>query len=61
MKTVTFTFPNYESLWQFTDKTKAINIHIKPTKNIISGQFMQQDIEVALQEFNATQVQQYQQ
>jgi hypothetical protein len=57
MKKVTFMFPSYDSLWLFKEKTKAFNVRIEPKKNTISGMFQQQEIEMAVQQFNATQVQ----
>jgi hypothetical protein len=58
MKKVTLSFPSYNSLWLFKDQTKAINIRIEPKKNLISGLFQQQEVEMALQQYNANTVQQ---
>ena len=58
MKKVTFTFPSYDSLWMFKDKTKAINVKVVPKKNLMSGLFQKQEIELALQEFKATTIEQ---
>jgi len=56
MKKVTFTFPTNDSMWIFKDKTKAINVKVVPKKNLMSGLFQKQEIELALQEFKATTV-----
>ena len=53
MKKVTFTFPTYDSLWIFKDRTKAINVKVIPKKNLMSGLIQKQEIELALQEFKA--------
>lgn len=53
MEKVTFSFPNYDSLWSFKDKTKAINVVVVPKKNLISGVFPKQDVELAISQFNA--------
>lgn len=53
MKKETLTFPDYESLWNFKEKTKAINIRIEPGKNRITGLFDSSEIEMALNEFQA--------
>lgn len=58
MEKVTFTFPSYDSLWSFKDKAKAINIKITPKKNIISGVFQQQDVELAINEYHAVTISQ---
>lgn len=58
MEKVTFTFPSYDSLWLFKDKTKAINIKITPKKNSISGIFGKQDVELAVNQFHAVQMNQ---
>jgi hypothetical protein len=57
MKKVTFEFPDYDSLWSFKEKTNAVNISIVPRRNILSGVFQQQDVELALQHFKATTIQ----
>ena len=58
MKKVSFTFPSYESLWTFKEQTKAINVRVEPKKNTISGLFLQQEIEMATQQYKATPVSQ---
>lgn len=55
MKKRTLTFPSYDSLWSFRDQTKAINIRIKPKDRLISGLFNAQEIEMAVQKFQALQ------
>jgi len=47
MKKVTLVFPSYGSLWLFKDKSKAVNVHVVPKKNLISGLFQQQEIDLA--------------
>jgi hypothetical protein len=56
MQKVTFTFPTYDSLWLFKEKTKAINVKVVPKKNLISGLFQAQEIEMAKQQFQAVAV-----
>ena len=56
MKKITLVFPTYDSLWLFKEKTNAINIRVKPRRNIISGLFEQQEIELAIQQFSANKV-----
>jgi len=51
-----FTFPDYQALWQFMEKAKAIHIRIEPRRNRVSGQFGEQDIDIAVQQFQAKQV-----
>ena len=53
METITFTFPSYDSLWSFKDKSKAINVKISPKMNTISGLFEKHEIEIAVNSFNA--------
>jgi hypothetical protein len=53
MQKITFTFPTYDSMWLFKEKTKAINVKIVPKKNLISGLFHVQEIEMAKQQFKA--------
>jgi hypothetical protein len=53
MQKSTFAFPDYESLWLFKNQTQAINVAISPRKNMISGLFPQQDVELAVKKFNA--------
>lgn len=55
MKKVSFKFPDYNSLWLFKAKTKAINIRVEPKKNMITGLFEPEEIEMALEEFHAVQ------
>ena len=55
MKKASFKFPDYNSLWLFKAKTKAINVRVEPKKNIITGLFDQEEIEMALEEFHAVQ------
>lgn len=58
MQKITFAFPDHNSLWQFKNQTQAINVTITPKKNIISGLFLQQDVELAVHTFNAVTVEQ---
>lgn len=53
MQKFTFAFPDPISLWQFKSQVQAINVTITPKKNIISGLFPQQDVELALNTFKA--------
>jgi hypothetical protein len=53
MKKATFIFPTYESLWQFKDNTKAINVKVEPKKHTISGLFYPQEIEMAITTYKA--------
>jgi hypothetical protein len=53
MQKSTFAFPDYDSLWLFKNQTQAINVAISPRKNMISGIFPQQDVELAVKKFNA--------
>lgn len=53
MKKVSFTFPDYDSLWTFKEKAKAINIRIKPRKHLISGLFDTKEIDMAVNDFRA--------
>lgn len=53
MQKSTFAFPDYESLWMFKNQTQAINVAISPKKYMISGLFPQQDVELAVNKFNA--------
>jgi len=57
MKKVTLAFPSYELLWTFKEKTKAINVTVKPRNNLMSGLFQPQEIEMATKEFKANTVQ----
>ena len=52
-KKLSFKFPDYNSLWLFKAKTKAINVRVEPRKNIITGLFDQDEIEMAVKEFSA--------
>jgi hypothetical protein len=54
-KKLSLKFPDYNSLWLFKAKTKAINVRIEPRKNIITGLFEPAEIEMAVKEFNAVQ------
>jgi len=54
MKRITFVFPTYDSMWQFKDKSKAINVEIIPKKNTISGLFDNDEIELAVKTFQAS-------
>lgn len=56
MDKISFTFPDYDSLWQFKNQTQAINVTITPKKNRISGLFHQNDVELAVNKFNAVSV-----
>ena len=53
MKKVTLSFPDYDSMWSFRNKSTAINVRIEPRKNIISGLFSKEELDVALNEFKA--------
>ena len=53
MKKFSFTFPTYESLWQFKDQSKAINISIIPKQHTISGLFCNEEVDIAVKQFNA--------
>lgn len=56
MERITISFPDQDSLWQFKNQTQAINVAITPKKNMISGLFQQQDVELAVNQFNAVTV-----
>ena len=58
MQKITFAFPDYDSLWVFKNQTQAINVAISPKKNIISGLFLTQDVELAVGKFNAVTINQ---
>jgi hypothetical protein len=58
MKKVTLTFPTYDSLWLFKEKTKAIHIRIEPKKHTMSGLFQQQEVQLAVEQFHASPMQQ---
>jgi len=53
MKKVSFSFPNYNSIWSFKDKTKAINVRVEPKKKVISGLFYPEEIEMAMKQYQA--------
>lgn len=52
-KKLSLKFPDYNSMWLFKAKTKAINVSVEPRRNIITGLFEAGDIEMAVKEFNA--------
>lgn len=52
-KKLSLKFPDYNSLWLFKAKTKAINVRVEPKKNTITGLFEPGEIEMAVKEFNA--------
>lgn len=52
----TLSFPSYQLLWLFKEQTQAINIHIEPKKNTITGLFAQNDIDKAIEQFHAVTV-----
>ena len=54
MKKVSFTFPDYNSIWSFKEKTKAINVRVEPKRNVVTGLFHPLEIEMAVKEFRAT-------
>jgi len=56
MHKVTLTFPNPDSLWLFKDKSKAINVAVAPRKNTITGLFSSEEVDIAVKEFQATQI-----
>jgi hypothetical protein len=37
----------------FKEKTKAINVRVEPKKHVMSGLFRQEEIEMAVQQFQA--------
>lgn len=53
MKKTTFTFPDYSSMWSFKEKTSAINVRIETRKNRITGLFNANEMDLALNEFQA--------
>lgn len=53
MKKASFTFPTYSSIWSFKEKTKAINVRVDPRKHVISGLFRQEEIEMAVKQYQA--------
>ena len=53
MKKASFTFPNYSSMWTFKEKTSAINVRVEPKKHLMSGLFRQEEIEMAVKQFQA--------
>lgn len=53
MQKVSFQFPNYQSLWLFKERTRAINVRVEPKNNRITGLFGQDEIDMAVKEFNA--------
>jgi hypothetical protein len=55
MKKVSFKFPDYRSLWLFKEKTKAINVRIKPREHMITGLFNTTEIEMAVKDYKAVQ------
>jgi len=48
MNKVTLTFPDYESLWLFKEKTKTVNISMEPKKKTIHGPFNLKEVEMAV-------------
>jgi hypothetical protein len=53
MKKISFTFPTYESMWQFRDRSKAINVSMVPKQHTITGLFSNEEVDVAINEFHA--------
>ena len=53
MKKFSFTFPTYESLWQFKDQSQAINISIIPKLHTITGLFCSEEADLAIKQFHA--------
>jgi len=53
MKKAIFTFPSYNSLWMFKDKTKAIHIRVEPKKHVMSGLFRPEEIDLAVRQYQA--------
>ena len=53
MQKVTLTFPDPNSLWSFKDKSKAVNVAVAPRKNIMTGPFSSEEIDMAVKEFQA--------
>jgi len=57
MQKLTFSFPSYDSMWLFKEQSKAINVRIEPKKNLMTGLFVKQEIDLALQQYKATTIQ----
>jgi hypothetical protein len=55
MQKVTLTFPNPDSLWLFKERSKAINVAVAPAKNMMTGLFSSEEINIALTQFEAVQ------
>jgi len=53
MKKISFTFPTYEALWQFKDQSKAVNVSISPKHHTITGRFCNEEVDLAIKEFQA--------
>ena len=53
MKKISFTFPTYEAMWEFRERSKAINVSMIPRQYSITGLFCNEEVDVALNEFNA--------
>ena len=53
MKKASFTFPTYSLMWTFKEKTNAINIRVEPKKHVMSGLFRQEEIEMAVKQYQA--------
>jgi len=54
LEKTTLEFPSYELLWAFKNQTRAIHIHIQVKKNIVTGTFSREEIEIAIEQFKAT-------
>lgn len=40
-------------MWMFKEKTNAINVRVEPKKNVMSGLFRQEEIEMAIKQYQA--------
>ena len=56
MKKVTLSFPTYDTLWTFKEKSIAVNVAVSPRKNIIAGLFSASEVEFAIKEFQAIKI-----
>jgi hypothetical protein len=53
MDKVTLAFPDDNSLWSFTSRSKATNLSVRPRSNYVSGIFGSEEIDMATNELNA--------
>jgi len=56
MPKVTLTFPDPNSLWLFKDQSAAVNVTVAPKKNSIAGLFSSEEVDRAIHQFQAVQV-----